>query len=264
MKIKINNNYIKIVMGYFRMRKSIKKVLAVALCGLLSVAAFSGCDKDSASVASSKPVSVFKKEVLNFTEPEEGEEIAVLTIKDYGTVKIQLFPEIMPKEVENFKELIKTGYYDGLIFHRVMEKFMIQGGDPKGNGTGGESFQGEKIAGTFTDELCHFTGALAYARSSQDYNFGSQFYIVSESEKLTEDSIKQLAAYYKKTYSKDIIDKYIEHGGAPHLDGDYCVFGQVIEGLSVVNKVAKVSVDGYSKPKEDVIIESIKLEEYKK
>lgn len=244
------------------MRIGLKKVFTLALCAVISTSVFVGCDSGG-SVASSKPISNFKSKVLNFAEPEEGEEIIVMTIKDYGAVKIQLFPEIMPKEVENFKELVKTGYYDGLIFHRVIQNFMIQGGDPKGNGTGGESFWGNKVAGTFSDELCHFTGALAYARSNIDYNFGSQFYIVSENP-LTEDIVNQSAAKQNKKYSKDIIAKYVEHGGSPHLDGDYSVFGQVFEGINVINEVAKVSVGEASKPKQDVYIESVKIEKYAK
>lgn len=247
----------------------LKKIIAIAVCGVISASVLTGCDSDGGSdgslpkTASAKPISKFNSAVLNFTELEEGEEIVVMKIKDYGTVKIQLFPEIMPKEVENFKELIKTGYYDGLTFHRVMKNFMIQGGDPNGNGTGGESYWGDKVPGTFSDRLCHFTGALAYARSSRDYNFGSQFYIVSDNP-LTKTAVEQYAAAYKNTYSDEITDLYVEHGGSPHLDGDYSVFGQVFSGISVVNKVAKVSVNASSKPVQDVYIESITLEKYTK
>ena len=240
-----------------------RKLSALVLCGALCLSCFTGCGKEEE--ASDKPIDVFKSEVVNFEAPEDGEEIAVLTIKDFGTVKIQLFPEIMPEEVENFKELVKAGTYDGLTFHRILKNFMIQGGDPKGDGTGGTSYTGKKIAGKFTDKLCHFTGALAYARSSMDYNFGSQFYIVSENPQ-TVDSVKQYAKIpqYNTTYSDDVAKLYAEHGGAPHLDGDYTVFGQVFEGLDVVNKVAEVSASEQGVPSEKVYIESIKLEKYTK
>ena len=109
-------------------------------------------------------------------EPEKGEEIAVLTT-NMGTIKIKLCPEQAPKAVENFKGLINKGYYDGLKFHRVINDFMIQGGDPNGNGTGGESIWGGKFDDEFSGDLYHFRGALAYANSGANTN-GSQFYIV--------------------------------------------------------------------------------------
>ena len=111
-----------------------------------------------------------------------------MTIKDYGDIKIKLFPEEAEKGVENFTGLAKDGYYDNLIFHRVINDFMIQGGDPLGNGTGGESIWGDKFDGGTSENLIHTAGAVAYANSGSTSTNGSQFYIVTGTKYgLTED-----------------------------------------------------------------------------
>lgn len=210
-------------------------------------------------------------------EPEKGEEIAVFTTNK-GVIKIKLCPEEAPKAVENFKGLINEGYYDGLTFHRVINGFMIQGGDPNGDGTGGESIWGGKFEDEYNGDMYHFRGALAYANSGIDTN-GSQFYIV-QSPAIEEgyfDYIDQVVNQYgdseilydsnsgkivRTNYSDKAKEEYNSLGGTPYLDFGYTVFGQVIEGMDVVDAIAAVETDDSDKPTEDVIIEKAEIVKY--
>ena len=119
---------------------------------------------------------------MQFTDPEKGEEIAVMTVKDYGEIKFRFFPEEAPKAVENFITHVKNGYYDGVTFHRVIQDFMIQGGDPKGDGTGGESIWGEGFGVETSNNLYHFRGALCMANTGRANSNGSQFYILQNGD----------------------------------------------------------------------------------
>jgi peptidyl-prolyl cis-trans isomerase B (cyclophilin B) len=146
-----------------------------------------------------------------------------------GTIKFEFFPDDAPELTKNFAELAKKGYYDGIIFHRVINGFMIQGGDPEGTGMGGESYKGTGLA----DEegalkLKHKKGAVSWAKSSLPNSIGSQFFIV--------------------------------HEPAHFLDGSYSVFGQVVEGQDVVDSIAIVETDGGDKPLEDVVMLKVYLE----
>ncbi len=210
-------------------------------------------------------------------EPEKGEEIAVFTTNK-GVIKIKLCPEEAPKAVENFKGLINEGYYDGLTFHRVINGFMIQGGDPNGDGTGGESIWGGKFEDEYNGDMYHFRGALAYANSGMDTN-GSQFYIVQSPavEDGYFDYIDQVVNQYgdseilydsttgkivRVNYSDKAKEEYNTLGGTPHLDFGYTVFGQVIEGMEVVDAIAAVETDDSDKPAEDVVIEKAEIVKY--
>jgi peptidyl-prolyl cis-trans isomerase B (cyclophilin B) len=169
-----------------------------------------------------------------------------------GTIKIKLFPEYAPKAVENFVKHSEEGYYNGLIFHRVIKDFMIQGGDPNGDGTGGESIYGHPFKDEFSDHLFNIRGALAMANSGPNTN-GSQFFIV-QNTKVDPSMVEQMK---KAGYPKEIIDAYEKNGGTPWLDHHYTVFGQVIEGMDTVDKIANTPVDAQDKPKEKVTIEKI-------
>lgn len=206
------------------------------------------------------PTAPKNVDIMNYTEPELGEDIIKMNIKDYGEVKIRLFPEYAPEGVENFIGLAQQGYYDGLTFHRVINEFMIQGGDPKGDGTGGESIWGDKFNGGADEHLIHLPGALAYANSGSTATNGSQFYIVTGDEATEEmfDYYEQ----YKMRFSDNAKELYIQYGGAPFLDGGYTVFGQVIDGLDVIFKVQQTETDENDKPVEDVIMESVTVESY--
>ncbi|MCM1131928.1 MAG: peptidylprolyl isomerase [Ruminococcus flavefaciens] len=200
-------------------------------------------------------------DVANFTAPEIGDKIIKMTLKDYGDVKIRLFPEYLSDASENFFTLAEQGYYNGLTFHRVINDFMIQGGDPLGTGTGGECIWGDKFDGGTYFNLVHVAGALAYANSGSTSTNGSQFYIVTGAE-CTDDYFAMLEAQ-GASYSDKVKEAYKNAGyGYPYLDGGYTVFGQVIDGLDVVFEVQKTATDDSDKPLEDVIIESMTVEEY--
>ncbi|HFI0334544.1 TPA: peptidylprolyl isomerase [Streptococcus suis] len=186
-------------------------------------------------------------------------EAAVKIKTTQGDITIKLFPEQAPLTVENFLTHAKNGYYNGTIFHRVIKDFMIQGGDPLGNGTGGESIWAGK--GTtidagygFKDEISAFLynirGSLSMANAGAGTN-GSQFFINQN----TTDMSSQLSS---SKYPTKIVEAY-KNGGNPNLDGKHTVFGQVIEGMDIVDKIASVETDSSDKPKTDVKIESIEI-----
>ena len=191
---------------------------------------------------------------------EIAENEAAVKIKtSLGDITIKLFPEEAPLAVENFLTHAKEGYYDNIIFHRVINHFMIQGGDPDGNGTGGQSIWAGKdesidTGNGFKNEISAFLynirGALAMANAGADTN-GSQFFINQNPA----DASGQLSS--GKTPGK-IIEAY-KNGGNPSLDGGYTVFGQVIEGMDVVDKIASVETGSNDKPTTDVTIQSIEI-----
>jgi peptidyl-prolyl cis-trans isomerase B (cyclophilin B) len=224
-----------------------------------------------------------------------------------GDITIQLYPEVAPKTVENFVTLAKKGYYNGLIFHRVIKDFMIQGGDPTGTGAGGESIYGAKFEDECSQELHNFRGALSMANAGPNTN-GSQFFIVQNSQAPTQDIdalAVQVACYellndakrrvqmmqealedapkiqayidevntklndYQsqglpeevKEYATEIAKKYAEVGGTFHLDFAHTVFGQVIDGMKVVDDIANVRTARADRPLHDVTIDSIDIVE---
>lgn len=190
-------------------------------------------------------------------EVKAGDKIAVLKT-NMGTIKIKLFPEYAPKTVENFETHIKNGYYNGIIFHRVIDGFMIQGGDPTGTGRGGESIWGEAFEDEFSNSMLNIRGALSMANAGPNTN-GSQFFIVQAKE-VSPELIRIMEEALSQGYSEAFIDAYSHLGGAPHLDGMHTVFGQVIEGMDVVDKIAAVERDEMDKPKTDVVIEEATME----
>ena len=189
---------------------------------------------------------------LNLTE-EKGPKATIKT--NMGDITVQLFPEEAPKTVKNFIELAKKGYYDGVIFHRVIPDFMIQGGDPTGTGMGGESSFGGSFQDEFSKELYNLRGALSMANAGPDTN-GSQFFIVQTPE----------IPYSKKELERGgwpapIAEAYAENGGTPHLDHRHTVFGQLVDEASykVLDEIASVEVGAQDKPLEDVVIETVEV-----
>lgn len=179
------------------------------------------------------------------------------TIKtNLGDIEVQLFPDQAPKTVENFTKLAKKGYYDGVIFHRVIPDFMIQGGDPTGTGRGGESIFGQAFEDEFSDQLFNFTGALSMANAGPNTN-GSQFFIVSN-EHVPANMVEEMKAV---GYPQKVIKHYQENSGTPWLDHRHTVFGQVINGMDVVKKISKVDRNGMDKPKKDVVMNEVTIED---
>lgn len=155
-----------------------------------------------------------------------------ITMEDGGVIRAELYPEVAPNTVKNFISLAKKGYYDGLIFHRVIKGFMIQGGCPEGTGTGGPgySIRGEFSQNGFANELKHTAGVLSMARSMMPDSAGSQFFIM--------------------------------HQDSPHLDGAYAAFGMVVDGMDVVNRIAEVRTDWSDRPMKEQKIQSITVDTF--
>lgn len=187
---------------------------------------------------------------------EAGDTLA--TIKtNMGEIKIKLFPAEAPKTVENFTTHAKNGYYDGLIFHRVIKDFMIQGGDSTGTGMGGESIWGHSFEDEFDVKLHNIKGALSMANAGPNTN-GSQFFIV-QADSVPGNMLHQMKEM-PESFPEDIVKAYEEKGGTPWLDFRHTVFGQVVEGIDVVDNIANVEVGTADKPLDDVIIETITVE----
>lgn len=187
---------------------------------------------------------------------QKGDTLAVMHT-NMGDIKIKLFPEKAPKTVENFVTHSKNGYYNGLKFHRVINDFMIQGGDPRGNGTGGESIWGGSFPDEFDPELHNLRGALSMANSGPNTN-GSQFFIVQARE-VPANMLEQMRDLEDNGFPADITAAYAELGGTPWLDFRHTVFGQVTDGMDVVDKIAAVETNN-DVPCEDVILSSIDIE----
>lgn len=163
---------------------------------------------------------------------ENKNPIVTITMKDGGVIKAELYPEIAPNTVNNFISLINHNFYDGVIFHRVIKGFMLQGGDPDGTGMGGPgySIRGEFSQNGFENNLLHTEGVLSMARTQIPDSAGSQFFIM--------------------------------HKKAPHLDGAYAAFGKVTEGMDIVNKIAETETDWMDRPTTDQVMEKVTVETF--
>ena len=196
---------------------------------------------------------------LHFPQVDiEAVEGPLATIKtNHGDMRIKLFPDHAPKTVANFIALSKDGYYDGVIFHRIIKDFMIQGGDPTGTGMGGESIYGESFEDEFSEELYNVRGALSMANAGPNTN-GSQFFIVQNQH--LPYSKKEIA---RGGWPEPIAEIYAEQGGTPHLDRRHTVFGQLADEASyeVLDAIAGVETGAMDKPVDDVVIETIEIED---
>lgn len=313
-------------------KRKFKATAAAILAALTISAAVSGCSSDSTTTTSGSSSSSgtsssestaateeatnaalvdwedfdIERDIYDDTEhevgyqlemPAEGEQVAIMHTSQ-GDISLRFFPEAAPKAVENFITHAQEGYYDGLTFHRVIEDFMIQGGDPNGDGTGGESiYDGEAFEDEFSNKLFNIRGSVAMANSGADTN-GSQFFInqagtdtftgwdnyeaqwASVHQEISKyiaqgqwDTVVSSLNYIYGLDTDIVPDEvktlYEENGGNPTLDGAFnavdrghTVFAQVYDGMDVVDAIAAVEVDSNSKPTEDVIIESIEITSY--
>ena len=259
-----------------------KKIIALLLVGVMALS-ITACTKENSEPpveeippveetpvtpegeedpsGAGKDPDAAEETLLQFIAPAEDAVMATMKT-NMGEIEILLFPEQAPLTVENFVTHAVDGYYDGIIFHRVIEDFMIQGGDPTGTGMGGESIYSDE-SGTpvsfedeFSDKLLNFRGALSMANAGPATN-GSQFFIVQAGVDamgdLTEEDFKQA------NFPQNVAQKYLEIGGTPHLDFKHTVFGQVTNGMDVVDSIATVEKGSADKPVDDVIIESITI-----
>ena len=201
------------------MKKRLYQCIALLLPLLLV-----GCGKKAAP----------EEDTMNAQNP-----IATITMEDGGVIKLELYPEIAPNTVKNFIHLANSGFYDGVIFHRVIEGFMIQGGDPDGRGTGGPGYRikGEFSNNNHKNDLSHERGVISMARQGNPYfpasaynSAGSQFFIM--------------------------------HADSDFLDGDYAAFGKVIEGMDVVDRIATTETDGSDRPLETQTMQSVRVDTF--
>lgn len=185
----------------------------------------------------------------------EESKVTAIIKTNRGEIKVALFPEKAPKTVKNFIELSKKGYYDGVIFHRVIPDFMVQGGDPTGTGMGGESIYGEKFEDEFSKDVFNLRGALSMANAGPNTN-GSQFFIV-QNQNVPANMMDQLEG---AGFPTEIIEAY-KNGGTPWLDFRHTVFGHVMEGMEVVDEMASVQRDPQDRPLYDITIDGIEINE---
>lgn len=188
--------------------------------------------------------------MLQFEMPKKGEKVYIMKT-NLGDIGLRLYTELAPKTCENFITHAKEGYYNGIIFHRVIKDFMIQSGDPSATGMGGESIWGGSFEDEFNFELRHFRGALSMANAGPNTN-GSQFFIV-QNNGISEDYIDHLRNSGNEMYTKEIVDAYDKNGGAFWLDFKHSVFGQVFEGIEVVDKIGNFPCSN-DRPLEDIVI----------
>lgn len=230
----------------------------------LSFGLFAACGSDSstkdtqesAAKTTETSVDLNKLELPQLNDKVTDDEYLVELVTTEGNVKIKLFPKQAPKAVENFVKHAKDGYYKDTPFHRVIKDFMIQGGDPKGDGTGGESIWKKGFKTEDSKQLYNIRGALSMARAESRNSNGSQFFIVTNNEDVSDG----LAIQY---YPEKIIEQY-KKGGAPQLDGEYTVFGQVTEGMDVVDKIANGEVkDSDSETAKSTPVNPVKVTEVK-
>lgn len=211
----------------------IRKIISMFAAGLLSLSLLAGCGASKEEDTKEQKSQTENQETAD-TEAED-KITAEIKVKDYGTIAVELDPEHAPITVENFVKLAKDGFYDGLTFHRIMEGFMMQGGDPNGNGTGGseETIKGEFSENGVDNPLSHTRGAISMARSQMPDSASSQFFIV--------------------------------HEDSPHLNGLYAAFGYVTEGMDVVDKICTEATgqdeNGLLPAENQPVIESITIQE---
>ena len=215
-------------MGKMKEKKYILLICSIFIIGLFTLI---GCGTNSTNEQGKENTGkVQEKSEQEIKETNEKLPIATMKIKDYGTIELELYPEVAPNTVNNFISLANSGFYDGLTFHRVIKGFMIQGGDPDGIGTGGPGYSiaGEFTSNGFANSLKHTKGVISMARGKNPDSAGSQFFIMS--------------------------------ADASHLDGDYAAFGKIILGIECVENIENVKTDYNDKPEKEVVIESITVD----
>jgi len=216
------------------MKKSTLGTLLIT--AILSLALIGCSTSNKTSKEETNTGSNNNKEIYLSKETEKKETdknpVATIEMEDGKIIKLELYPEIAPNTVRNFISLANSKFYDGLIFHRVISGFMIQGGDPEGTGMGGPDYSiyGEFTNNQFENTLLHTKGVISMARSNDKNSAGSQFFIM--------------------------------HGDTPSLDGDYAAFGKVIEGMDVVDSIAQVETGSDDRPKKDIKIKSISVDTF--
>ena len=229
-----------------------KKSVAVFLVVLTLVLLFSGCRK---SQPDEPPVHESRE--LQLRIPDAGSAIAVFDTNK-GVFKAVLYPQFAPNAVQNFVTHSNNGYYNETTFHRVIADFIIQGGDPTNTGSGGDSIWMLPFEDEFDESLHHYRGALCMVSTGKNTN-KSQFFIVQGGE-ITNDMINRMKG---AGFPQGVIDAYREVGGRPTLDYNYTIFGQVYDGLDVVDAINEAATRDDNRPVEDIVIKSIIIDTFR-
>ena len=242
--------------------KLFKKKLALVTATLLAAGMMYGCADtpaeepvESGTAASQVIGDTTGTGALQLEPPKAGDTIATVSTSE-GDILVKLFPEQAPLAVENFVEHANNEYFNDFIFHRIIEGFMIQTGDPTGTGMGGESIWNEEFDNEYSADLNNISGALAMANSGPDTN-GSQFYIVAGAADSVDEATAEMLL--DAGAKPEVVEAYKAVGGSPSLDGGYTVFGQVYSGLEIVYKISQVETDSGDKPLEDVVLKGITI-----
>ena len=267
--------------------------MAICVMGVLSLGACGTPEETEAAPGAASPEDIQPLAMLQLIPPREGDTIAILHT-NFGDITMRFFPEETPLAYENFVTHARNGFYDGVIFHRVLEDFMIQGGDPTGTGMGGESIWGEGFGQEMSLGLRHFRGAVAMAQTRLPNSINSQFYIVQSTHagglhpeigdirefliELMDIPQDHRIGYrpdgtpllLKELFPTAALEKYLEYGGTPWLDlpffnpqGGHTVFAHIIDGMDVVDAIAAVPVNRDGLPDDDVIIQSVTVTVYR-
>lgn len=191
------------------------------------------------------------------TPIQAGDTVATMTTT-MGELKFRLFPEVAPKAVENFTTHANAGYYNDLIFHRVIRDFMVQGGDPQGTGVGGKSIWGSTFEDEFDVDARNYYGALSMANAGSNTN-GSQFFVVQAKE-VADGMLSQMRGLADQGFPDEVVENYAKIGGTPWLDFKHTVFGQLVEGQDVLEAIAATPCGFQDKPSTDVVIKKILIE----
>lgn len=206
-------------------------ITAIISLTLIGCSTSNKSNKEEANTESNDNKEIYLSKETEKKETDKN-PVATIEMEDGKVIKLELYPEIAPNTVRNFISLANSKFYDGLIFHRVISGFMIQGGDPEGTGMGGPDYfiYGEFANNQFENNLLHTKGVISMARSNDKNSAGSQFFIM--------------------------------HGDTPSLDGDYAAFGKVIEGMNVVDSIAQIETGSNDRPKKDIKIKSITVDTF--
>ncbi len=219
-----------------------KKFICISIALVLLCLSFTSCDS-------------YKLGDYHVTETKEETNYVVIEVEAHGKILVELYPDTAPETVKNFKELVSEGFYDGLIFHRVISGFMVQGGDPKGNGTGGsgKNIKGEFALNGVENNLKHERGVISMARGGSE---AEQFLHYGYTMNDLPDDVR---ASILEDFNSASSQFFIMHETSSHLDGSYAAFGRVIYGMDVVDSIAAEKTDDNDKPINDVKISSVKF-----
>ncbi len=226
-----------------------KKIICLILVGVLCAAMLTACGKS--------------KLPDGYSETSESTDFVLIDVTDYGQIVVELYPDTAPETVANFKKLVAEGFYDGLIFHRVIKDFMIQGGDPLGTGTGGsdERVKGEFALNGFKNTLKHERGVISMARSGSQFEQYMNYYGYTAEQLADEfdislDTIEKDLANACNSASSQF---FIVHKTSEHLDGNYAAFGKVVHGMDIVDKIAEAATSSSYKPLENIVMSSVRF-----